>query len=121
MEKVDIKTLHGHLFTCESCNKFHFEYNQFGIDFPSLNSIENFRDYLSRINPDDFERANKETRYKRKIHIPFPNTAIKMLLAAIEIKELKVLLSTFIEEYKIAEEENKAIKYLSKLSNNQLN
>lgn len=121
MEKIDIRTLHGHLFTCSKCNKFHFEFNQFGIDFSSLNALTDFKEYLNELDADEFEQINKNSQYNRKIQIPFPNTSIKMLLSSMELKELVVLLSTFIHEYNIAVSENEAIRQLSKLSANQMN
>jgi hypothetical protein len=121
MEKINIKTLHGHLFTCGKCNKYHFEFNQFGIDFSSLNALNDFKDYLSELDSEEFERINQNSQYNRKIQIPFPNTSIKMLLSSMELKELIVLLATFIHEYNIAVTENEAIRQLSKLSANQMN
>ncbi|MGQ1786923.1 MULTISPECIES: DUF6686 family protein [unclassified Saccharicrinis] len=121
MEKIDIKTLHGHIFTCEKCNKFHFEFNQLAIDFSSLNILDNFYDYLNKLEGNEFEKINFNTLYHRKIHIPFPNTAIKMVLSQVDLKELKILISMFLKEYKTAEEESLMMKNLTHISEKQLN
>ncbi len=121
MIEVDVKTLHGHLFTCNKCNKFHFEFNQIGIDFSSFEVIKNFHKYLEEVDGKQFESLNKETNYRRKIHIPFPKTAIKFTLDHTDLMELIILLSTFIEEYS---EELKAqifIRQLSEIKIGQLN
>ncbi|GAF02644.1 DUF6686 family protein [Saccharicrinis fermentans] len=121
MEKVDIRTIHGHLFTCDKCNKFHFEFNQIAIDFSTIQILDNFHDYLSKLQGDKFERLNRKTKYIRKIHIPFPNTAIKLVLSPTDLQELKTLIYRFIKEYKMIEEESIMIKKLTYISERQWN
>lgn len=121
MERINIKSQHGHFFTCNKCNKFHFEFNQIAIDFSSLKILENFQNYLLEINGEEFEQLNTNTLYNRKIHIPFPNTSIKLVLSQADLNELKGLVSTFVHDYKSAEEESRMIKKLSHISNGQLN
>lgn len=121
MENVRIKSQHGHFFSCNKCNKFHFEFNQIAIDFSTLKILENFQSYLMAIDGEDFEQINANSSYIRKIHIPFPNTAIKMVLSKADLKELKVLVTNFINDYKRAEEETRMIKNLSNISEGQLN
>ncbi|SMO66337.1 hypothetical protein SAMN06265379_104189 [Saccharicrinis carchari] len=121
MENINIKSQHGHLFTCNKCNKFHFEFNQIAIDFSSVKALENFQNYLIEINGEEFELLNIDTFYNRKIHIPFPNTAIKMVLSQNDLKELKVLVTNFINHYKRAQEDTRMLKNLSIISEKQLN
>ncbi len=121
MENVKIKSKQGHFFTCHKCNKFHFEFNQIAIDFSTLKILENFQNYLMGINGEAFEQLNADTSYIRKIHIPFPNTAIKMVLSQADLKELKALVTAFINDYKRTEEEARMIKKLSYISDGQLN
>jgi len=121
MEKIDIKTVNGHLFTCNSCNKIHFEFNQINIDFSSINIANNFFNHLSSIDGNLYESLNNETGFNRKIHIPFPNTTIKMVLSIMDLEELKILFSTFISNYKTQETEALFIKNLTTVSHKQLN
>ncbi len=121
MEKIDIKTLNGHLFTCDKCSKFHFEFNQLAIDFTSIKVLEDFLNFFNKMDGEMFEKMNQATSYVRKIHVPFPNTSIKMVLSQTDLIELKVLVRTFINDYKAAEEENRAIRELSIISEKQLN
>lgn len=121
MEKVNVNTVNGHVFTCNNCKKIHFEFNQFGIDFSSIDIVKNFYKQLVSIDGRKFESLNESTGYNRKIHIPFPNTAIKMMLSSIDLEELKILLSTFIKDYESKEEESRFIRDLSKISSKQLN
>lgn len=121
MEKVDIKTVHGHIFICDKCKKIHFEFNQIGINFSSINILNNFYTNLLSIDGEAFENINMSIDYIRKIHIPFPNTSIKMLLSLQDLEELKILLATFIQEYNKQEKEYKIIKELSRMSIKHLN
>jgi len=121
MKQLDIKTKHGHLFTCNKCNKFHFEFNQMAIDFSSLKIVENFYSYLKTIDGNEFERINRNTQYHRKIQIPFPNTTIKLVLSQTDLSEIKTLIENFISKYKKSEFENQMIKKLSQVSVKQLN
>lgn len=121
MEKIDIKTANGHLFTCNNCKKIHFEFNQISIDFSSINMVDKFYNHLTSIDGKIYESLNNSTGFNRKIHIPFPNTTIKMVLSSMDLEELKILLSTFIHDYKIEETETQFIRNLSKVSHKQLN
>ncbi len=121
MEKIDTKSIHGHLFTCDKCNKFHFEFNQIAIDFSSISILENFHEYLTKLDGNEFEQINSHTQYIRKIHIPFPNTSIKMVLSQADLAELKVLVENFTKKYKTVEFETSMIKKLSQFSEKQLN
>ncbi len=121
MENVNIKTAHGHLFTCNRCNKIHFEFNQIAIDFSSIKTLESFLNYLKNIDYEEFEKINNNTHYIRKIHIPFPNTSIKMVLSQIDLKEITMLTSMFIKNYKMVENEEQMIKKLVEISERQLN
>lgn len=121
MKIIDIQSQQGHLFTCDKCAKLHFEFNQIAMDFSSLAKLESLYSYLSDIQGDDFEKLNSDTLYVRKIHIPFPNTSVKMVLSHNDLKELKVLLTKFVGEYKRVEEEDKMMKSLLHISDRQLN
>lgn len=91
------------------------------IDFSTIKILENFQDYLLGINGEVFEQFNANTSYVRRIHIPFPNTSIKMVLSQADLKELRVLVSTFVNDYKSAEEDSRMIKKLAYISDGQLN
>ncbi|WP_075591573.1 DUF6686 family protein [Labilibacter marinus] len=121
MEIIDIKTLHGHIFTCDKCSKIHFEFNQLAINFSSLSIIEDFYSYLNKLEGDEFERINNQSQYIRKIQIPFPNTSIKMVLSKADLKELKILMQMFIVDYRELEQKSQLIKKLSHISEKQLN
>ena len=68
MIEVDIKTYHGHIFTCNKCSKFHFEFNQLGIDFSKLDTLKDFGKYLNELNEDDALSYNESNNFIRKIH-----------------------------------------------------
>ncbi len=114
MIEVDIKTYHGHLFTCNKCNKFHFEFNQIGINFSTLDALKDFENYLEKIDSDLFVKQNQDNSYVRKIHIPVEGSSIKLLLHPKDLEEIIVLITMFIDEY---ETELKDVKFIQKLTN----
>jgi len=99
MIEVDIKTYHGHIFTCNKCNKFHFEFNQVGIDFSKLDTLKEFSKYLYDIDSDYILKHNDENNFIRKIHIPISGTSLKLMLDTKDLDELRILVKSFIEEY----------------------
>ncbi len=113
MIEVDIKTYHGHIFTCNKCSKFHFEFNQLGIDFSKLNTLKDFGKYLNELNEDDALNYNESNNFIRKIHILFPGTSLKLVLDSMDLKELRILVKTFVDEY---ESELKQAEFISKLT-----
>ncbi len=121
MIEVNVKTEHGHLFSCTKCKKFHFEFNQLGIDFNSFKSIKDFNIYLSEITGELFEQANKSDLFHRKIHIPFQGTAIKMLLNNTDLQELKRLVEIFIRKYEKQLKQKEMMNQLSLIKSEQLN
>ncbi len=121
MIEVNVKTKHGHLFSCTKCKLFHFEFNQLGIDFSSFKAIKNFSNYLSEISGEMFEQANESTLYNRKIHIPFQGTAIKMLLNSSDLHELKRLVELFIRKYEKQVKQKELLNHLSLIKSEQRN
>ncbi len=113
MIEVDIKTYHGHIFTCNRCNKFHFEFNQVGIDFAKFETLIEFGKYLNDIDAEYILKHNDENGFIRKIHIPISGTSLKLVLDSMDLTELRTLVQTFIEEYKI---ELKQAEFISKLT-----
>ncbi len=118
---VDVYTTNGHLFTCNKCSKFHFEFNQIGIDFTNLDTIKEFQSYLKQVNNGDFESINKDSQYRKKIHIPFYKTAIKLLLDKNDLKELIYLIDTFLKKHQQKVENQELIRQLSNLKTIQFN
>jgi hypothetical protein len=121
MERIDVKTLNGHIFTCEKCTKIHFEFNQLGIDFSSVDILTDFYRYMCQVDGDNIEKENKPSQYNKKIHIPFPNTTLKMVLSNFDLVELIVLVDTFIKEYNRQQKKYEVIRRLSKIKTDQLN
>ncbi len=113
MIEVDIKTYRGHIFTCSKCSKIHFEFNQVGIDFSGLNALVKFGEYLNNIDADHIIQQNQQNKFTKKIHIPISGTSFKFLLDEMDLTELKILVKTFIEEYKA---ELKQAEFISKLT-----
>ncbi len=121
MIEVDIKTYHGHIFTCNKCSKFHFEFNQVGIDFSKLDTLKDFEKYLNNIDFEYILKHNNDNNFIRKIHIPISGTSLKLLLDAMDLKELKILVKTFIEEYESELKQAEFINKLTHITKNLLN
>ncbi|WP_068474216.1 DUF6686 family protein [Saccharicrinis aurantiacus] len=118
---MDIKTLHGHIFTCSNCSKIHFEFNQFSMDFSNLDIVKDFKSYINQINAFKEEDKFRNNSYMKKIQIPFPRTSIKMVLSSIDLDELKILISTFVKDYEQELEEKKLLKKLSNIEKKNMN
>ncbi len=117
---MDVKTLHGHIFTCAYCDKIHFEFNQLSIDFANLYLLSGFKSYL--VQTEKRYIGSRETnQFVRKIHIPFPNTNIKMVLNTPELKELIKLIEFFLNRYSSEIEKKELQKKLSILHKKDLN
>lgn len=121
MIEVDIKTYNGHIFTCDRCDKFHFEFNQIGIDFSKLDTLKSFGKYLDDLDEDSILKYNRTNNFNRKIHVQFPGTAIKMVLSNTDLNEIRVLIKTFVQEYELELQESMLIKDLTKLRKGQEN
>ncbi|TLX77490.1 hypothetical protein E9993_02310 [Labilibacter sediminis] len=121
MKEIGTKSVNGHMFTCSKCDKIHFEFNQIGIDFSSIDILRDFYNYLVKIDGVEFETLNKKTTYQRKIHIPFPNTAIKLLLSLNDLNELITLIHKFIHKYNLKVQKRVFMRKLSNISSKQLN
>ncbi len=117
---MDIKTLHGHIFTCSRCHKIHFEFNQLSIDFANLYLLNGFKSYLDQIDQNN-KYSNETQQYIRKIHIPFPRTNLKMVLTQNELKELIILIQTFVRRYRSELEKKDILKKLSAFTKIDLN
>ncbi len=121
MVNVEVYTTNGHLFTCDKCNKFHFEFNQIGIDFATLDTVKEFQSYLNQVNNGNFEEINKDSQYKRKIHIPFYKTSIKLLLNKNDLKELIYLIDAFLKYFQQKTDDQKLMRQLSNFKTVQYN
>lgn len=91
LKKMTNNTLNGSVFTCNDCNKIHVEYINFNLSFTEM-EYKHFKKYILKLNGELIEILNKNSRYKRKIHVSLNNNAFSLLFNSQELLQLKLLL-----------------------------
>lgn len=84
------RTLNGKIFHCHTCNKIHIEYKNLNFNF-SEDEFIFFKDYFLKLDPEKWEKINRDTCYCRKVMIPIGHKNFTAMFHAAEIYELKEL------------------------------
>ena len=92
------KTQNGQVFKCDKCNLIHIEHKNLNFNFTEK-QFDDFDEYLSKINGQEWEEKNKNSKFKRKILITIGRQNFRVLLTNDELEELKKLF--FIKHEKI--------------------
>lgn len=103
------QSINGQIYMCSSCSKIHLEFLSTGIDFESEKVLYDFYTFLEQIDARFYELKNIHLEYRRKVIIPFPQTAIKMLLTAEEVDDLRRLIYNYLNKRKNPEDFTGAI------------
>ncbi len=84
------KTKHGRIFKCSSCSAIHVEFKNINFNLKPK-QFRDFADFISDINPEEYEERNAHVPYQRKIFIPTGNQSINIILNKEELVELDLL------------------------------
>jgi len=86
------QTLHGRIFKCDQCDRFHIEFKNLNFNF-TKEQLESFVDYLVQVDGEWCEQQNQRLAFRRKIVLPIGHDYFNVLLNADELQELKQLLN----------------------------
>lgn len=87
------RTKNGLLFYCNSCNLIHLEFKNLNFNF-SEKQMDQFTDYIQKLNAKEWEELNKNSPFKRKIVVPISHDSFNFLLNGKELLELQKLVSS---------------------------
>lgn len=89
-KKILSSTLNGKVMKCESCNRYHIEYNNLLFTFTS-SEFQYFRKYFLELDAEYWGNKNVNSGYSRKIIIPVGHKNVSAIFNKEEINELKAL------------------------------
>ncbi len=86
------QTINGMVFKCFKCNLIHVEFKNLNFNF-TAEQYQHFADYIKSLDGAQWEHANRNSSYIRKIMIPIGYQNINMMFNSDELSEFKALLS----------------------------
>ncbi len=92
------QTIHGMVFKCFKCNLIHVEFKNLNFNF-TAEQYKHFADYIKSLDGAQWESANRNSSYIRKIMIPIGYQNINMMFNSDELSEFKTLLSISQPDY----------------------
>ena len=92
------KTETGQIYFCPGCNIFHMEFGNISMKF-DIKGLIAFREAVSGIDVKYWEKVNKHSFYRRKIHVNTGQGAISFIFSSKEFFELKRLLNVNLDKF----------------------
>lgn len=100
MNRILMITRNGKVFRCNSCNKFHIEFNNLCFHFND-EEHQYFADYIESLDGKSWEESFSDSVFHREIMVSINYKNVSMLLTNEELSELETLLCLMFTKRKV--------------------